>query len=303
MGDSRLVDPTDLLYLLEIARKRTHVAAAAALGVNHTTVARRIRALEREVGDRLFVASIAGWELTPAGRKLVTAAERVEAAMKLVPDVGGLSADHGIQGRVRINATEVFGLLVVVPALSQVSRSHPRITFELVSVTRPMHTYGPNSDLDIGVTRPKSARVVTRRLADYELGLFASRSYLAEHELPSSLADLALHKPIYYVESMLQIADLDLVERLFAKDATVNGATSVLAQLDMTRRGLGIGILPKYLARQEQELVSVLPTLARAVLTYWMTARSENLRRPEVRAVADAIEAQTKMVFEREVAE
>jgi DNA-binding transcriptional LysR family regulator len=60
---------------------------------------------------------------------------------------------------------------------------------------------------------------------------------------------------------------------------------------------MGIGILPKYLARQEAELIAVLPKLARAVLSYWLTARAENLRRPEVQVVAQAIENQTKIVF------
>jgi DNA-binding transcriptional LysR family regulator len=136
-----------------------------------------------------------------------------------------------------------------------------------------------------------------RRLVDYELALFAAPSYLAAYGEPSSLTDLAQHSPVYYVESMLQVADLDLIDRLFPRRAEVLGATSVLAQLEMTRRGAGIGLLPVFLAADAPELVRVLPGSTKAVLTYWLSARTENLRRPEVAAVAAAIEAQCARVF------
>jgi DNA-binding transcriptional LysR family regulator len=136
-----------------------------------------------------------------------------------------------------------------------------------------------------------------RRLVDYELALFAAPSYLAAHGEPSSLTDLAQHSPVYYVESMLQVADLDLIDRLFPRRAEVLGATSVLAQLEMTRRGAGIGLLPVFLAVDAPDLVRVLPGSTGAVLTFWLSARTENLRRPEVAAVADAIEQQCRQVF------
>ncbi|MCU1614365.1 MAG: LysR family transcriptional regulator, partial [Frankiales bacterium] len=84
-----MIDPGDLLALLAVARHRTHTSAAAALGVNHTTVARRVRALERAVGERLLVNATGGWELTARGRAVLAAGEAVEAAMQLLP--GGAS--------------------------------------------------------------------------------------------------------------------------------------------------------------------------------------------------------------------
>jgi DNA-binding transcriptional LysR family regulator len=293
----RSVDPTGLLYLLAVARGRTHTAAAATLGVSHTTVARRVRALERDVGERLLVASLDGWELTAAGARIAAAGEAVEEAMRLVPAGSGAEPPVGLHGLVHINSTEIFGLMAVVPALSEVHASHPKIAFELSSVTRPMHTYGPTADLDIGVTKPTSGRLTVRKLTEYELGVFATSEYLAQHTTPGSLSELTTHSPIYYVESMLGVADLDLVDRLFAQRSEVVGATSVLAQLEMTRRGMGVGILPAYLARDHPDLVRLLPQEAKVGLTYWMSSRAQNYRRPEVRAVADAIQRQCRRVF------
>jgi len=292
-----VVDPADLLALLAVVRGRTFTAAAATLGVNHTTVARRIRALERTLGERLLVAAPGGWELTATGRTVLAEAEAVQAALDRLPDGTSGTAARELRGLVRVNSTEVFGMKVVAPALTRVRAEHPGISFELASVTRPTPAYGAAADLDIGVTRPSSPRLQVHRLADYELGLFAAPSYLAVHGQPVSMADLADHSPVYYVESMLQVTDLDLVDRLFPRRAEVLGATSVLAQLEMTRRGAGIGLLPVFLAVDAPELVRVLPSSTSAVLTFWLSGRTENLRRPEVAAVAEAVVEQSHRVF------
>jgi DNA-binding transcriptional LysR family regulator len=292
-----MLDPADLLALLAVVRGRTFSAAATTLGVNHTTVARRIRSLEQTLGERLLVAAPGGWDLTATGRDALAAAEAVETALDQLPNSDGHSTRGRLRGLVRVNSTEVFGIKVVAPALTRVRAEHPGISFELASITRPTPTYGAAADLDVGVTRPSSPRLRVRRLVDYELGLFAAPSYLAAHGEPASLSDLALHSPVYYVESMLQVTDLDLIDRLFPRRAEVLGATSVLAQLEMTRRGAGIGLLPVFLAVDAPDLVRVLPGSTSAILTFWLSGRTENLRRPEVAAVAAAIEAQCNQVF------
>jgi DNA-binding transcriptional LysR family regulator len=291
------VDPGDLTALLAVVRGRTFTAAATSLGINHTTVARRIRSLEQALGERLLVSAPGGWELTATGRGVLGTAEAIQTALDNLASGSSSASRRQLRGLVRVNCTEVFGIKVVAPALATVRREHPGISFELASVTRPTPAYGAAADLDVGVTRPSSPRLQVKRLVDYELALFAAPSYLAEHGEPTSMADLAQHSPVYYVESMLQVADLDLVDRLFPRRAEVLGATSVLAQLEMTRRGAGIGLLPVFLAVDAPELVRVLPESTGASLTFWLSARTENLRRAEVAAVAAAIEDQCHRVF------
>lgn len=291
-----MVNPSDLLVLLAVARARTHMGAAAALGINHTTVARRLKALEHDIGERLLVQGPAGWELTAAGRMSLEAAEGVEKAMLMLP--GAVEPeDRGLRGVVRISSTEIFGLLVVVPAVATIREEHPRVAIELASITRPGPPYGPAVDLEIGVTKPPLARMERRKLVEYELGLFATKSYLEARGTPATVSDLADHTPIYYIESMLEIADMDLVDRLFGSGSQVLSAMSVLAQLEMTKRSLGIGLLPDFLAVREPTLERVLIDEAKFPVTYWMSGRSENLRRPEVRALAEAIGNQTRTVF------
>lgn len=280
----------DLLVLLAVERHRTFIAAAQHLEVDHTTVARRLQALAQAVGGRLLVESPGGWELTQLGHTVAAAARGVEAALATI-DTSASDSDSSLRGLVRVVAPEVFMNQVAAHAVAAVCRDHPGLLCELISVTRPTPTYGPSADLDIGVTRSKSRRVTTRRLLDYQLGLYASAEYLREHGPVERRSDLHEHKPVYYVESMLQVEDLDRVDEFFPNRRGVLGATNVYAQLELVRAGSGIGILPTYLAEQ-YDLVPVLPDEARSTLTYWMTARPTNLRRPEVLAVADAISYQ-----------
>jgi DNA-binding transcriptional LysR family regulator len=280
----------DLIVLLAVERYRTFTAAAQHLEMDHTTVARRLQALAQAVGGRLLVESPGGWELTPLGHEVTAAARGVEAALATI-DTTASDSDPSLRGLVRVVAPEVFMNQVVAPAVAATCREHPRLLCELISVTRPAPSYGPSADLDIGVTRPRSRRVTTRRLLDYQLGLYASADYLRQHGAVATRADLREHMPIFYVESMLQVEDLDRVDEFFPDRRGLLGATNVYAQLELVRAGSGIGILPTYLAEQ-YDLTPVLPEDARSTLTYWMTARPTNLRRPEVLAVAEAISSQ-----------
>ncbi|MFT4010921.1 MAG: LysR family transcriptional regulator [Nocardioidaceae bacterium] len=278
----------DLLVLLAVERHRTFTAAARHLEIDHTTVARRIQALSRAVGGRVLVDSGGGWELTQLGLELSTAARSVEAAVisidTTVPD-GGSS----LRGLVRVTAPEIFMNRVVTRAVAAVCREHPRLLCELVSVTRPTPQHGPTGDLDIGVTRSRSRRLSSTHLLDYRLGLYASVDYLREHDPIAAREDLAGHVPVYYVESMLQVEDLDRIDDFFPQRNGLLGATSVSAQVELVRAGAGIGILPAYLADDDHALVPVLRSSVGVTLTYWMTSRPSNLRRPEVSAVANAI--------------
>src|SRR3712207_9505395 len=129
--DADVVDPGDLVALLAVVRGRTFTAAATALGVNHTTVARRIRSLEKTLGERLLVAAPGGWELTATGREVLATAEAGQTALDHLPLGSARASRQQLRGLVRVNCTEVFGIKVVAPALTPVRREHPGISFEL----------------------------------------------------------------------------------------------------------------------------------------------------------------------------
>ena len=288
-----MVRPDDLLVLLEVARSGTFSAAGSALGIDHSTVSRRIGALESELGKPVVVRSVQGCEVTDFGRTLLERAESIERAMSGLAELDAPSAsDPSIySGLVRVLAPEGFGSCFVAPVLARMHREFPAVSLELVTATRPL-VQGTGADIEIGVGEPVSRRIETFRLADYTLGLYASADYLAAWGEPTTLADLSRHSLIYYIDGLLRVSDLDLIDRLFPVGAVQIGSTSVHAQAAATRAGGGLGVLPNFLAHGDSRLIRLLPTQVRIELHLTAGLAPRVLRRPAAVEVMRRISAE-----------
>ena len=204
----RHLSADDLLVLLAVGRSGRYVTAAEELGINHTTIARRIAALEQSMGGRLLSRAGGGWELTDLGRDALAAAEAVEAAMRSLA-----TDDHGVrtlEGVVRISATDGFSAYIAVPAAADVQRRHPKVAVEIVAATRRASQQRSGLDIEVVVGEPQVHRAEAVLLGDYRLGLYGSADFLAAHGSPESAADLARFPLVYFIDSMLQVDDLDV---------------------------------------------------------------------------------------------
>jgi len=181
------ISPEDLLTLLAVARLGKFTAAAHSLGLNHTTVSRRIAALEKAYGQRVLVASPDGWELSTAGRQLLPIAEDIEAALGRI-DARESSA---LSGTIRIACPQAFALEYAVPALTELQIGHPGLQIELITATQRARQYRSGVDIEVVVGRPDAPRSVAKRIRDYRLQLYASQEYLRTHPVPVTLDDLA----------------------------------------------------------------------------------------------------------------
>lgn len=280
------VDPQDLLLLLAVARSGRYTSAAATLGVNHTTVARRVAALESALGGRVLARAAGGWELTELGRRAARAAEGVEAAVGILeaPD-----AAASFSGVVRISATDGFSAFVAAPAVAALQRDHPLLQVELVTVTRRALQQRSGLDIEVVVGRPQVHRAEAIQLAEYVLGMYASRDYLDLNGTPADLDELATHPLVYFIDSMLLVDDLDAPRRLVPTMRDSLTSTNVFVHVEATRAGAGIGLLPCFVADRHPDLVRVLPESVDERLPYWMVLRPESLDRPAVAAVVQAI--------------
>lgn len=279
----------DLRYLLAIGRAGRMITAGALLGVEHTTVKRRIERLEQALGARLVERGADGWELTAVGREVMARAESLEAIAGAV--VSAASGDDGITGTVRVVAPEGFALAFATPALARVRREHPGIAVELVASTRPLTTRASGFDLAVTVGSPGAVRLRSELLSPYLLRLYASRDYLAQHPPIHSLADLERHSLVFYVDALLTVRELDLAPLLGGMPIGF-GATNVTAQLEATRLGAGIGLLHAFIAESDPDLVPVLPTEVRFTLQFSLSMRREVQHLPAVAAVRDALHAE-----------
>ncbi|MEW5812604.1 MAG: LysR family transcriptional regulator [Actinomycetota bacterium] len=291
----------DLLVLLAVGRTGRYTTAAEELGLNHTTISRRITALERAMGGRVLARVAGGWELTELGRDALAAAEAVDSAVRsLTVDAAG---NRTLEGVVRLSATDGFSAYIAAPAAAAVQRRHPNVAVEIVAATRRATQQRSGLDLEVVVAEPGSEprvhRATAQRLGDYCLGLYGSQDYLAEHGSPADVADLHRFPLVYFIDSMLQVDDLDLATSFAPAMRESVTSTNVFVHVEATRAAAGLGLLPCFMADRHDDLVRVLADTVSVRLAYWLVARPETRRRPEVAAVVDAI--QTQMTEQHDV--
>lgn len=290
--DATNVRADDLLTLLAVARTGRYTAAAHVRGVDHTTVARRIAALEDALGGRVVVASSGrGWELTALGQHAVETAGRIEAAMSRLS--GGGEEPDPVSGVVRMSATDGFSAYVAAPAIAALRQRHPELSVEIVATQRRAALHRPGLDLEVVVGEPQTSRGEATRLGSYTLGMYASREYVEREGTPRDLAELERHRLVYFVDSMLQVEALDLPRRLVPRMRDGVTSTNVFVHVEATRVGAGIGMLPCFAADRHDDLVRLLPSEVNERLPYWMIVRADSLRIPAVAALAEALRDQT----------
>lgn len=284
-------NPDDLLVLLAVSRSAKFTTAAQVLGLNHTTVSRRIAALEKALGGRVLARASGGWELTELGAQAVLVAEQVETAVRALGPSG--RPPDPITGVVRMTATDGFSAYIAAPAVARLRREHPGLSVEIVTVTRRALQQRSGLDIEVVVGEPQVHRAEAFRLGEYELGMYASRSYIEAHGMPESVEALTSHPLVYFVDSMLQVDDLDAPRRLVPAMRDGVSSTNVFVHVEATRAGAGVGFLPCFMADRHADLVRLLPGKIAERLPYWMVLRPDSMRRPAVAAVVSALREQT----------
>ena len=279
--------PNDLLVLLAVSRTAKFTTAAHNLGLTHSTVSRRIAALEKSLGGRVLARSDDGWELTDLGERAVAVAEQMETAVAELESPG--QGPETVSGVVRMTATDGFSAYVASPAVAKLRRRHPGLSVEIVTVTRQALQQRSGLDIEVVVGEPRVHRAEAVELGDYELGLYASRDYLAANGTPASVEEVSDHRLVYFVDSMLQVDDLDAPRRLFPEMKDALTSTNVFVHVEATRAGAGIGFLPCFMADRHPDLVRLFPDSVAERLPYWMVLRPDSMRRPAIAAVVQGL--------------
>lgn len=280
----RLPNPDDLLILLTVARLGRFNAVAEALGTTHTTISRRILALDRQLGGRTLERSPHGWELTELGTSAVAAAEAIEETLGSLSGAIG-QADGALSGMVRISTSDGFGAEFVAPALVRLQQRHPLLNVEMLSATRKVSRNRSGVDLEVVVGGADVSNAQTIFLTNYYLRLYASTGYAQRRGLPETPDDVGQHGFVSYVESALQVAELGHRSSQLPMPKSSFQATSIFAQVEAVRRGAGIGLLPNFMVARDPAFVPVLPHDFERQLPIWAVGRPESLRSGRVQAV------------------
>ncbi len=282
------VDWNHLRFFLVLARAKTLTNAARLIGVEHSTVARRIQALEQELGTQLFKREASGYELTLEGAALVPRVELMEQAFLQIEKTSP------VQGHVRIGTPEGFGTAFLARLLAEFLQQYPLLSVDLIPVPKMLKLSHREADIVISIDRPKSGPYIITRLTDYCLKIYGSTSYLAANPAIHSLDDLPQHRFVNYIDDLIYSPQLYCLERLPLQLTANFRSSSILAQQIAVSAGAGLAILPKFLADDKPELEEVLSNQVSFTHTFWMLTFVDLHHEPRIKLVWDFLRQQAE---------
>jgi molybdate transport repressor ModE-like protein len=268
----------DLRYFLEVARTQRASGAAKRLGVDYTTVARRVRALEDALGTLLFDKSRSGgFVLTAEGQRLLGYVDAIETTVQSATEQIA-NTGHALSGHVRVGSTEGFGCFFLAPQLARFQDTHPNITIDLLPVPHFVSLSKREADIAVTLERPEQGQYVYTKLCDYRLKLYATADYLARHAPIASADHLRGHHFASYIDDLAFSYELLYLERAVPGAQSRWRSTSVIAQYFAALQGRALAILPCFMAAQDERLVPVLPDEIVVTRAFYLSCR-EDLRK------------------------
>ena len=270
---------------LAVARAGRVSVAARHLGVDHTTVGRRLAALEGELGAPLFHRTAAGYLLTRIGKDVLGTADGMEAAATRIEARARQDAGT-IRGRVRVALAPEFGSHWLAPRLPAFRARHPEIDLHILVGTRQRDLSRGEAELAVQSPRPRQTGLVAVRIARATTGLYASKGFLAGRRLridgAASAADLPL---LAYTPQLRALQGAPWFGPILESAHVVLETNSTHTLLAAVRAGAGSAVLPRFVARLEEDLAPV--SDATGENDIWLITHPEFRRDPKVRATAD----------------
>jgi DNA-binding transcriptional LysR family regulator len=265
-----------LRIFLALSRARTLAAAARTLGVDETTVARRLARLEKELGASLVERAAGGLSLTAAGEAVRAAAEEMESAA-LAAGRRALGADKQLSGRVRVTAPEILGRYFVLPALQAVHQRHPGIAIELITTIARLDVIRREADVAIRTVRPTEPALIARKVARMALAPYVRRG----RKRPAPLAAVSyadgVRLPIRNVEDRITAGQVAL------------RTNSIASVLEAVRLGWGAGDLPCFVGDATPELERAFPREKPDWLDVWLIVHADVQRTARVRILVEEL--------------
>ncbi len=274
-----------LRFFLETARCGSVSAAARRLGVDRNTVARRIAALESELGLQLFERGPQGWERTPAGDELAGLASHVEVDVLALARHAD-ARDPSIEGGVRLTTASHIAAHLVVPALPRLRDRHPGLVLEVSADQRTFDLSRREADLALRMGRPRDAGLVTRKLSDVAYRLYASRAYLGGRR---AALDLERDPFVGFDESLASVPQERWLTRVAPGRRVVFRCNNTASLVAAARIGLGVAVLPRFVADRDPDLVA-LDGPEPVPHELWLLVHGDLRRTPRVRAVIEWVD-------------
>jgi DNA-binding transcriptional LysR family regulator len=286
------MDWDDVRVFLAIAHATSLAAGARAAGLDRSTASRRIVALERALGARLFLRTRDGLRLAPAGQRLVGHAELMSSGARAL-EASALEDGGELRGRVRLATTDSLAAMLVRGGLIELATRHPRLELELLGDNRVVDLARGEADLALRVAKVHEPSLRVQRVARLPFGLVASERYLVRAGRPKTERDLAGHDVITYADGLAALPEAKWL-RDRGGTRVVLRTTSVTALLSAVLDGAGLAVIAGAWGASQLGLTCVfeIPSLPPRAL--WLAMHPDAASRAAVRAVAEHVHAIVK---------
>ena len=278
-----MIDWNDLRYFLSVAGAGSTSAAARQLGVNQSTVVRRIAALEHGLGLRLFNKRRDGYRLTPEGEALVQEATAVEASVQALTRRAA-ALDGALTGSLRVSSV-AMGL---APQLvNEFQRRHPGMKVILLIEDRYNDLSDGRADIALRAGPPGNGTLVGRKLADISWAVYGSRGYVERYGSPATPDDLNDHRLVGFEGAIEDITSARWLRSVAPRCEFACRSNSVHGLLMAAKSGFGLALLPCEIGDAERDLIRVIGPQPELTVGFWILTHPPQRKRPKIRAFFD----------------
>ena len=284
-----MFDWSDLRHLIAVSRHGSTLAAAKALGVNQSTVHRRLAELERHVGLTLVKRHPTGYRLSELGEALIDSVLAVETAVGTL-ERQVLALKHDLKGVIRLTCPEpTVSRIAATGLLDRFYERYPDLSVEFVTSDRYLDLAKGEADVAFRSGEPVDDSLVGRKICDSVWAIYASKSYIQQHGRPMSIAELAGHALIGFDGIMQNHRVAKWLPAAVPNAHIVNRNTSILGTLSAVKAGIGIAPLPTTLGDAEETLVQILPPVEELNRSWYVLSHPDLRKTPRIAAFVDHV--------------
>jgi DNA-binding transcriptional LysR family regulator len=281
------MDWDDLRIVLEVCRSGSALAAAGRLGVNQSTVVRRIARAEEALGVALFERRQSGYVATPDGLGVADAAERIEREVQGLASAAA-AAKRQLTGIARVTVSELLANVIISPCLPSFQKLHPGVHVQVIADDRLFDLARGEADIALRAgPRPEGAGIVMRRMPSMAWAVYCSRAYAGERGMPRSREEIRDHEIVGMEGLMAQIPGPSWLEEAAPGARVRFRSNSFVNLVSNLRAGLGVAALPCIAGDSEPDLVRCLPPPPELDYAMWLIVREDVKSAPHIRAFAD----------------
>ncbi|HYD61554.1 MAG TPA: LysR family transcriptional regulator [Noviherbaspirillum sp.] len=282
--DTKRVNWNDFRILLELGRNNTLSSAARQLGVDDSTVSRRVAQLEYALGETLFARDHLGFHLTARGKELLEYVQDMErGALAIIESVK--KTHQGPAGKVRIATMEGIASLYLAAELVELQSKCPLLQVELVTSANHVYVNRREADIFLSFFPLEGRGLDVTSLGKFRLHLYASLPYLKRFGTPLRTEELESHSFVSYVEDLIQLDAVRWLDEGVPDATVVFRSTSMLSQMFAAAAGAGIVMLPEFARPERFGLIQILSNQIEVSRTIWLTVHRDLQYAERIKAV------------------